>query len=85
VTAAADAEAANGSAQVRLQTRSGTNEFHGAAFYTNNNSSLNAKDWFDNLRNTPKSYVNRNQYGGRLAGPIIKNKAFFFVLVDNQL
>ena len=84
VTAAADAEAANGSAQVRLQTRSGTNDIHGALFYTNNNSALNAKDWFDNLKGAPKSYVNRNQYGGRVAGPIIKNKAFFFVLIDNQ-
>ncbi len=84
VTAAADAEAANGSAQVRLQTRSGTNQFHGALFLTNNNSALNARDWFDNLKGAEKSYVNRNQYGGRLAGPIIRNKAFFFVLVDNQ-
>ena len=84
VTAAADAEAANGSAQVRLQTRSGTNEFHGAAFYSNNNSALNARDWFDKLRGTQESYVNRNQFGGRVGGPIVRNKAFFFVLVDNQ-
>src|SRR5438093_1774170 len=84
VTAAADAEAANGSAQVRLQTRSGTNQFHGALFYANNNSALNANDWFDNLKGAQKSYLNRTQYGGRLGGPIIKNKAFFFVLMDNQ-
>src|SRR5206468_11123050 len=31
-----------------------------------------------------KSYLNRTQYGGRLGGPITKNKVFFFVLVDNQ-
>jgi hypothetical protein len=84
VTAAADAEAANGSAQVRLQTRSGTNQFHGALFLANNNSALNANDWFSNQKGAPKSYVNQNQYGGRLGGPIIKNKAFFFVLIDNQ-
>jgi hypothetical protein len=84
VTAAADAEAANGSAQVRLQTRSGTNQYHGAVFLANNNSVLNANDWFNNLKGAPKSYLNRNQYGGRLGGPIIKNKAFFFVLIDNQ-
>src|SRR5262252_251118 len=84
VTAAADAEAANGSAQVRLQTRSGTNQYHGALFLANNNSALNANDWFNNQKGAPKSYVNQNQYGGRLGGPIIKNKAFFFVLIDNQ-
>src|SRR5215471_7059484 len=84
VTAAADAEAAGGSAQVRLQTRSGTNQFHGALFLANNNSALNANDWFNNQKGAPKSYVNQNQYGGRLGGPIIKNKAFFFVLIDNQ-
>ena len=84
VTAAADAEAANGSAQVRLQTRSGTNQFHGALFYGNNNSAFNAADWFDNLKGAQKSYQNRTQYGGRVGGPIIKNKAFFFVLIDNQ-
>src|SRR5437867_4098710 len=70
--------------EVRLQTRSGTNQFHGALFYANNNSALNAKDWFDNLKGAQKSYLNRTQYGGRLGGPIIKNKAFFFVLIDNQ-
>ena len=84
VTAAADAEAAGGSAQVRLQTRSGANQFHGALFLANNNSALNANDWFNNQKGAPKSYVNQNQYGGRLSGPIIKNKAFFFVLIDNQ-
>src|SRR5207244_4417936 len=84
VTAAADAEAANGSAQVRLQTRSGTNQYHGVLFYANNNSALNANDWFNNQKGAPKSYLNQTQYGGRLGGPIIKNKAFFFVLIDNQ-
>src|SRR5213083_1179782 len=68
----------------RLQTRSGTNQFHGALFYANNNSALNAADWFDNLKGAQKSYLNRTQYGGRLGGPIIKNKVFFFVLIDNQ-
>ena len=41
-----DAALGRGSAQVRMQTRSGGNQFHGAAFYTNNNSALNAQSWF---------------------------------------
>ena len=84
VTGNVDAESGRGSGQVSLQTRSGTNEFHGALFYINNNSALNAQEWFANLRGVSKNYQNRTQYGGRLGGPILRNKAFFFVLIDNQ-
>jgi hypothetical protein len=73
-----------GAAQVQMRTRAGTNDFHGAGFYTNNNSAMNAQTWFNNFQNAPKNYLNRNQYGARIGGPIIKNKAFFFVLTDNQ-
>ena len=73
-----------GSAQVQMRTRSGSNGFHGALFYTNNNSNFNAANYFNNLVGAPKDYNNRNQFGGRLGGPIKKNKAFFFVLVDDQ-
>jgi len=79
-----DAAAGRGSSQVRLQTRSGTNEYHGALFWTTNNAALNANDWFDNLRGLEKNWENRNQFGGRIGGPIIQNKMFFFVLIDNQ-
>ena len=79
-----DSAAGRGSSQVRLQTRSGTNEFHGALFYTTNNSAFNANDWFDNFRGNEKDWENRNQFGGRIGGPIIRNKAFFFVLLDEQ-
>jgi hypothetical protein len=44
-----DAEVGRGSGQVRLQTRSGSNQYHGALFYTNNNSAVNAMQFFDNL------------------------------------
>src|SRR5215470_6064822 len=73
-----------GAAQVQMRTRSGANEFHGAAFYANNNSVLNSQTYFQNLNRAAKNYANRNQFGERLGGPIIKNKAFFFILTDNQ-
>src|SRR5262245_15727565 len=73
-----------GSAQVQMRTRAGTNDFHGALFYTNNNSVFTAQPWFSNRDRVPKNYSNRNQFGGRVGGPIIKNKAFFFVLIDDQ-
>ena len=79
-----DASVGRGSGQVRMQTRSGTNEFHGAVFYTNNNSALNAQSWFQNLVGAEKNFQNRNQFGGRIGGPIKRNKAFFFVLYDGQ-
>jgi Carboxypeptidase regulatory-like domain len=79
-----DSALGRGSAQVQVRTRAGGNAFHGALFYTNNNSKLNANAWFDNLTGQEKSYTNRNQMGGRLGGPIKRNKAFFFVLIDDQ-
>src|SRR5215475_7383807 len=79
-----DAAVGRGSGQVRLQTRSGTNQFHGALFYSNENSKLAANNWFQNLVGTPKNYLNRNQFGGRLGGPIIHDKAFFFFLFNKQ-
>jgi hypothetical protein len=79
-----DAAVGRGSGQVRLQTRSGTNELRGALFLSNENSKLAANNWFQNLVGTPKDYRNRNQFGGRVGGPIIRNKAFFFFLFDGQ-
>src|SRR5215475_11757064 len=79
-----DTAANRGSGQVKMQTRSGDNDFHDAFFYSNRNSALAAQDWFKNLVGAEKTYSNRNQFGGRLGGPIKKNKAFFFVLIDEQ-
>jgi len=73
-----------GAAQVELRTRSGGNEFHGALFWTNNNSAFNASTYFQNLQGQPNNYGNRNQFGGRIGGPIKKNKLFFFFLTDDQ-
>jgi hypothetical protein len=73
-----------GAAQVQMRTRAGTNQYHGAVFYTNNNSVLNSQTYIQNLQGAAKNYANRNQFGGRLGGPIIKNKAFFFILTDDQ-
>ena len=79
-----DAAAGRGSGQVKMQTRSGGNDFHGALFYSNKNSALASQGWFQNLVGAQKTFNNRNQFGGRLGGPIKQNKAFFFVLIDEQ-
>jgi Carboxypeptidase regulatory-like domain len=84
VVAPVDAQTSRGSGQVSMVTRSGTNQFHGSAFWANHNSALDASSWFNNFNGVPKNYDNRNQYGGRLGGPIFKNKTFFFLLFTGQ-
>src|SRR5438093_169428 len=84
ITAPVDAEMGRGSGQVQMSTRSGTNQFRGSLFWNNRNSALDASNWFNNFNGVQKDYENRNQFGGRLGGPIFKNKTFFFVLVDEQ-
>src|SRR5437867_10017875 len=84
VTSPVDAEMGRGSGQVQMVTRSGTNQFRGSVFWTNRNSALDASNWFNNFNGVRKDYQNRNQFGGRFGGPIIKNKTFFFVLLDEQ-
>src|SRR5207253_883932 len=84
VVAPADAEMGRGSGQIQMSTRSGTNNYHGSLFWVNRNSVLNANSWSNNFVGAPKDYYNGNQFGGRIGGPIIKNKTFFFFLYDGQ-
>src|SRR5712692_2010683 len=60
---------------VNAITKSGTNDFHGSAYYFHRNSALDARNFFDPL-NIPA--FRRHQYGGAVGGPIKKDKTFFF-------
>jgi Carboxypeptidase regulatory-like domain len=60
---------------VNMATKSGNNQFHGDLFEFLRNGSLNATNFFASAPDSLK----RNQFGGTLGGPIIKNKLFFFV------
>src|SRR5688572_1044308 len=84
IVAPADAETGRGSGQIQMSTRSGTNEFHGSLFWSNRNSALSANSWNNNFQGVPKNFYNGNQFGGRIGGPIFKNKTFFFFLYDGQ-
>jgi len=65
-----------GGAVINATFRSGTNGFHGTAWEFNRNTALNATGYF--RPTTGKPTLNRNQFGGVLGGPIVRNKAFFF-------
>src|SRR5262249_5387836 len=84
IVSPADAEMGRGSGQIQMATRSGTNELHGSLFWVNRNSKLTANSWNNNFQGVPKDYYNGNQFGGRVGGPVIKNKTFFFFLFDGQ-
>ena len=90
-TSNANADSSRGSgAQITLVTRSGTNELHGAAYWYVRNKIFNANTFFNNLttdasgRALPTPKLNRNTYGGRIGGPAIKNKLFYFANWEGQ-
>ncbi|MEO6726553.1 MAG: TonB-dependent receptor [Blastocatellia bacterium] len=82
----------NSGAQVALITRSGTNDIHGTLFEFHRNRVFNANEWELNRQkfaNTDarcpgaqcpfnRRFLLRNQFGGSVGGPIIKNRLFFF-------
>src|ERR1041384_1259272 len=68
----------NAGGNVEAITKSGGNAFHGNAYYFLRNTSLNANDFFLNAAGRPRPTLNRNQFGGTLGGPVIKDRLFFF-------
>jgi hypothetical protein len=66
--------------QVNLVTKSGTNNWHGAASEFYRSTGFNANDWFNNhaTPQVPRTALIRNTFEGGVGGPIVKNKAFFF-------
>ena len=59
---------------VSLVTKSGTNMFHGDLFEFVRNGKFNARNAFATRRDT----IKRNQFGGTVGGPVMKDKLFFF-------
>lgn len=93
VTQPVDAELGRGSGNIQMITRSGTNEFHGSLFNFHRNTVLNANTWFNNANGrdprtgnpiSPRENLIRNQFGGRIGGPILKNRTFFHFLYEGQ-
>jgi hypothetical protein len=77
-------EGGSAGAQVSMVTKSGTNQYHGAAYEYNRPTLTVANDWFNKQAELASGYANvpgkliRNIFGADVGGPIFKNKLFFF-------
>ena len=65
-------------AQVALVTKSGSNDWHGAAFEFYRTKAFSANDFFANKAGVPKPALIRHTFGGAFGGPVKENKIFFF-------
>jgi len=63
---------------INLNTKSGTNKFHGSAYEFIRNKVLNSNDFFANSSGIERPPFTQNQFGGNVGGPIKKDKLFFF-------
>jgi len=63
---------------INLNTKSGTNSYHGSLYEFIRNKVLNANDFFANKGGTTRPPFTQNQFGGNAGGPIFKDKLFFF-------
>ena len=73
----------NSGAVVNIVTKSGTNQWHGAALEYFRSGKMGARNFF-NFAPNPKSPFNNNQFGGSLGGPIAKDKTFFYANYEGQ-
>jgi hypothetical protein len=62
-------------AVINAVTKSGTNSFHGSAYDFLRNSALDSRSYIDPSSVPP---FRKNQFGGSIGGPVIKDKIFFF-------
>ena len=69
----------NGSGTVEVETKSGTNQFHGSLWEFARNEAFNAHNYFD-VPGTPKAGYKKHDFGYSVGGPIWKNHTFFFWL-----
>jgi outer membrane receptor protein involved in Fe transport len=73
-----------GGAVINVVTKSGTNDFHGSLFEFYRDKSLNSNSYANELANQPKSPYHYNQFGGTVGGPVVRDRAFFFLSYDGQ-
>ena len=69
----------NAGGVVAAVTKSGTDRFHGDLYEFFRNTDLDANNYFLNREGTARPTYDRNQFGGVLGGPIVKERAWFFI------
>jgi len=71
-------------AQTIITTKSGTNDWHGSAREYHRNTITEANDFFNNKSGVARPKLIRNQFGGNVGGPVLKDKLFFFFDYDGR-
>ena len=84
ITSLPSAEFGRGTAQINAVTASGTNQFRGSIFEYHRNTAFNANNTFNNTSGLAREPLIRNQFGGRLGGPIIKDRTHFFASYEGK-
>ena len=69
----------NAGGVVAAVTKSGTSNFHGDLYEFLRNTVLDGNNFFLNEEGTPRPTYDRNQFGATLGGPVIKDRAWFFM------
>lgn len=68
---------------IRIQIKSGTNAFHGSAYWSNVNNAMKASPYFTPSTYRKPKYID-NDSGGTIGGPILRNKLFFFASYEGD-
>jgi hypothetical protein len=74
-----------GAGFINTVTRSGSNAFHGNAFYFNRNSATGANDALSKANGFPRPQDSLQQFGAGAGGPIRRNRLWFFLDYEQQL
>ena len=99
ITSQANVEDGFGSGQIQFPIRRGGNRYTGSIYEYNRNSALGANSFFNNAGGVKRGYRNRNEFGGRLQGPLPflnfgeggplfndgKDRLFFFFLYQKTI
>ena len=67
---------------INMVSKSGTNQFHGHAWYYFRDEGLNANSYFANRAGIGKLPLSQDQFGGAVGGPIVKDRTFFFATYE---
>jgi len=67
---------------INVITKSGSNDLHGSAFLNFRNQSIRTRDFFEKQTTDPKPEYDREEFGGSVAGPIRRDRLFFFGSVE---